>query len=140
MGAFSSSITIFVEDNEAVVKICRPGNSQKLMHLPRTHRVDAAFIAECTHELAVCKMGHTHTDNQAADICTKRFTDPPKWLKLLYLINVVTDPFGTPPRFLDIYTTFSFGATFLTDQGGIFSRLGPCPFLSSHHVFPLPPF
>ena len=73
----------FMEDNEAVVKICRSGNSQKLMHLPRTHRVDAAFIAECTKDLAVCTMGHTHTDNQAADICTKSFTDPPKWLKLL---------------------------------------------------------
>ena len=50
----------FMEENEAVVKICRSRNSQKLMHLPRTHRVDASFIAECTQELNVCKMGHTH--------------------------------------------------------------------------------
>ena len=113
----------FMEDNEAVVKICRSGNSQKLMHLPRTHRVDAAFIAECTQDLAVCKMGHTHTDNQAADICTKRFTDPPKWLKLLYLINVVTDRFWTATTFSGYIHDFSSMTTFLIDQGGVFSHL-----------------
>ena len=96
----------FMEDNEAVVKICRSGNSQKLMHLPRTHRVDASFIAECTQELNICKIGHAHTDNQAADICTKRFTDPPKWLKLLYLINVVSDRFWTADTFSRLINDF----------------------------------
>ncbi len=36
----------FKEDNEAVIKICRSGGSQKLMHMNKTHRVDAASIAE----------------------------------------------------------------------------------------------
>ena len=110
----------FMEDNEAVVKICRSGNSQKLMHLPRTHRVDASFIAECTQELNVCKMGHAHTDNQAADICTKRFTDPPKWLKLLYLINVVTDRFWKSDTFSGYIHDFFALDKFPNRPGGRF--------------------
>ena len=33
----------FLEDNEAVCKICKSGGSAKLMHMPRTHRVDAVW-------------------------------------------------------------------------------------------------
>eukprot|EP00959_Pyramimonas_sp_CCMP1952_P142616 2985951-Pyramimonas_sp.AAC.1 len=36
----------FMEDNRAVVKVCKAGGSHKLMHLPRAHRTDASAVAE----------------------------------------------------------------------------------------------
>ncbi|MDE0839965.1 MAG: Ty1/Copia family ribonuclease HI, partial [Kiritimatiellae bacterium] len=79
-----------MEDNQSMIKICHNQNWQKLRHLSRTHRVNGAFINECIHEphhaikLVGCK-----TDDMAADIGTKRFTDARKWHKLLYLNNIV---------------------------------------------------
>eukprot|EP00959_Pyramimonas_sp_CCMP1952_P263310 5506151-Pyramimonas_sp.AAC.1 len=69
-----------MEDNQAVAKVCKAGGSQKLMHLPRTHRVDASAVAEQfargTVDLAYCP-----THDQAADIGAKRFEQPPSWTK-----------------------------------------------------------
>eukprot|EP00959_Pyramimonas_sp_CCMP1952_P024208 508089-Pyramimonas_sp.AAC.1 len=36
----------FVEDNHAVCEVIMAGGSMKLMHLPRSHRVDVAAISE----------------------------------------------------------------------------------------------
>ena len=35
----------FAEDNEAMIKMCRSGHLQKMGHLSRTHKVNAAFTA-----------------------------------------------------------------------------------------------
>ncbi len=51
----------FKEDNEAVIKICRSGGSQKLMHMNKTHRVDAASIAEQFGKDKQCDLTDTHT-------------------------------------------------------------------------------
>ena len=66
----------FMEDNQAAMKACKAGGSQKLMHLPRTHRIDAAAVAE---QLArgIVDLVYTPTEDQAADIRTKRFEQPP---------------------------------------------------------------
>eukprot|EP00959_Pyramimonas_sp_CCMP1952_P277168 5794260-Pyramimonas_sp.AAC.1 len=35
-----------MEDNQVVCKVVKAGGSMKLMHLPRTHRIDVAAIPE----------------------------------------------------------------------------------------------
>ncbi len=80
----------FREDNDAVVKVCKSGGSMKLMHMNRTHRVDAAFVADCFDDERGVNLRYTKTDDQAADICTKRFYDSARWLDLLYLVSIVT--------------------------------------------------
>eukprot|EP00959_Pyramimonas_sp_CCMP1952_P168412 3518989-Pyramimonas_sp.AAC.1 len=37
---------LFLEDNQAACKVIEASGSMKLMHLPRTHRVDAAAVSE----------------------------------------------------------------------------------------------
>ena len=84
----------FMEDNQAVVKVCRAGGSQKLMHLPRTHRIDASAVAE-QFARGTVDLVYTPTQDQAADIGTKRFEQPPSWVKVLYLVQIVTPTFWT---------------------------------------------
>ena len=79
------------EDNEAMMKICKSGQSQKMRHLGRTHRVSIQSIVELFQNDPSVKMEATKTIDQAADIYTKRFIDPRKWQQLLYLNNIV-DP------------------------------------------------
>eukprot|EP00959_Pyramimonas_sp_CCMP1952_P329060 6889017-Pyramimonas_sp.AAC.1 len=37
---------LLLEDNQAVCKVIKAGGPMKLMHLPRTHRIDAAAVSE----------------------------------------------------------------------------------------------
>ena len=83
------------EDNETVCKIVAAGGSAKLAHMPRTHRVNAASVAEWCGKRGHVIMEHARTDDQAADIGTKRFTDALKWLQLLYLNGLVSPLFFT---------------------------------------------
>ena len=76
-----------MEDNEAMIKIMKSGCSQKLRHASRTHRVNVSFIVERFQTDPYMAVVPTHTDDQAADMYTKRFTDPVKWCDLLYLNN-----------------------------------------------------
>ena len=85
----------FKGDNEAVIKICRSGGSQKLMHMNQTHRLHAAAIAEQFGPKKPCVLLPTHTEDQASDICTKRFEEALKWLRLLTLANVIHKSFWT---------------------------------------------
>ena len=59
------------------------------MHMPRTHRVDAALVSESVNEQYI-DMLYTKTMDMVADIGTKRFADPQAWLKAFYFINIVT--------------------------------------------------
>ena len=88
------------EDNEAVIKICRSGGSHKFMHMNKTHRLDAAAIAEQFGPDKPCVLSPTHTEDQASYVCTKRFEDAHKWLRLLTLVNVIHDSFWTAPGYV----------------------------------------
>eukprot|EP00959_Pyramimonas_sp_CCMP1952_P406219 8513283-Pyramimonas_sp.AAC.1 len=59
------------------------------MRLPRTHRIDAAAVSE-QFSRGTVELQYERTHNEAADIISKRFTDPLAWVKVLYLVNVVT--------------------------------------------------
>ena len=87
-----------MEDNQAVCKICKAGGSSKLAHLSRTHRINAASVAD-TFLRNIANLIYERTENMAADIGTKRFTDPLSWVKVLYLVQIVTDSFWTAPDY-----------------------------------------
>eukprot|EP00959_Pyramimonas_sp_CCMP1952_P330353 6917023-Pyramimonas_sp.AAC.1 len=61
-----------MEDHQAVRKVIKAGGSMKLMHLPRTHRVDVAAMSE-QFTRGVASSQCERTRNEAADIGTKRF-------------------------------------------------------------------
>jgi hypothetical protein len=77
------------EDNEAMIKIMKSGQSQKMRHLNRTHKVDLAFMIETIESDPFITVRYIGTTDQAADIYTKRFTDAAKWMQLLFMNNVV---------------------------------------------------
>eukprot|EP00959_Pyramimonas_sp_CCMP1952_P027790 583163-Pyramimonas_sp.AAC.1 len=86
---------LFLEDNQAVCKVIKAGGPMKLMHLPRTHRIDVAAASEHISR-DIVKLPYERTQNEAADIGAKRFTDPLAWVKVLDLVNVVTPSSGPP--------------------------------------------
>eukprot|EP00959_Pyramimonas_sp_CCMP1952_P240730 5031213-Pyramimonas_sp.AAC.1 len=60
------------------------------MHLPRTHRIDAAAISEqFTRGVATLQYERTH------------FADPLAWVRVLYFINIVTLKFWKVNRYRD---------------------------------------
>eukprot|EP00959_Pyramimonas_sp_CCMP1952_P124047 2593561-Pyramimonas_sp.AAC.1 len=69
----------------------------KLMHLPRTHRMDDAAVSE-QFSRGIVEPQYERTQNEAADIGSKRFTGPLAWVKVLYLVNVVTPKFWAAER------------------------------------------
>ncbi len=87
------------------------------MHMNRTHRVDAAFVADCFDDERGVNLRYTKTDDQAADICTKRFYDSEKWLSLLYLVSIVTDGFWKATS-LEHYTKGVFESGYPAKSGG----------------------
>ena len=74
-----------------MIKICRNAGSQRLRHTSRTRRVHTAFIAEQFQAMTQVCLYAVQSADQAADMYTKRFTDPVKWFQLLYL-NHIIDP------------------------------------------------
>eukprot|EP00959_Pyramimonas_sp_CCMP1952_P454975 9470819-Pyramimonas_sp.AAC.1 len=88
---------LFLEDAQAVCEVTKAGGSMKLMHLPRTHRIDAAAVSEQLSR-GLVERQRERTQNEVADIGAKRFTDPLAWVKVLYLVNIVTPKFWTAKR------------------------------------------
>ena len=82
---------LFLEDNQAVCKVIKAGGSMRLVHLPRTHIIDAAAVSEQFSR----ELQYERTQNEAADIGTSRFIDPLSWVKVLHLVNIVTPKFWT---------------------------------------------
>jgi hypothetical protein len=79
---------IFEEDNTSFIRIMETGgNSVALRHMNRTHGINLCWLAEVFKnrqvELRYCK-----STEMAADIFTKAFTNPAKWLEALAQISV----------------------------------------------------
>eukprot|EP00959_Pyramimonas_sp_CCMP1952_P110316 2307925-Pyramimonas_sp.AAC.1 len=85
-----------MEDNRAVVKICKAGGPQQLMHLPQTHRMGAAAVAE--QFARGIDLAHCFARDQAAYVGAERFERPPSWAEVIYLIRVAAPTFWTVPR------------------------------------------
>eukprot|EP00959_Pyramimonas_sp_CCMP1952_P382299 8010661-Pyramimonas_sp.AAC.1 len=87
-------------DNQAARKVIKAGGSMTLIHLPRTHRIDAAAISE-QFTRGVVTLQYERTQNGAVDIGTKRFTAPLAWVRVLYLVNIVNPKFWKVNRHQD---------------------------------------
>ena len=68
---------IFLEDNQATIRILESGRSPAFRHTDKTQRVSLAWLAEQFRRKHY-KLTHVSTELQAADILTKRFTNAEK--------------------------------------------------------------
>ena len=76
------------EDNEAIAKVVRSGKHKKSVnHVHRAHGVQLSTISERLNDGAF-QIEDCHTVCMAADIFTKHFTNPQKWLHATKLIGV----------------------------------------------------
>ena len=66
----------FKEDNEASTNIRKSGGSQKLVHMIRTHRIDAASTAGQFGEGGPYTPVATCAADPAADMCAECFDGP----------------------------------------------------------------
>eukprot|EP00975_Prorocentrum_lima_P065374 12903111-Prorocentrum_lima.AAC.1 len=72
-----------------MITIVKSGKGMLCVHLGRTHRVCCAFIAEGVDNLDCLTGRVTKIVDQAADIHTKRLSDPREWFHALTLKNPV---------------------------------------------------
>ena len=79
---------LFQEDNQATIQILKTQKSPTLRHLNRTHRVNVSWLCEVFRNLKEVELIYCKTDDMAADIFTKAFTNPIKWNAALDLIGI----------------------------------------------------
>jgi hypothetical protein len=79
----------FQEDNQATIQILKTSKNPTLRHLNRTHRVNISWLCEVFKNLKEVELVYCKTDEQAADILTKAFTNPLKWQAALELIGII---------------------------------------------------
>jgi hypothetical protein len=89
----------FFEDNQATIRMLESGKNPTLRHLPRTHKVDLAWLFQefkkSTYDLKYCT-----SEEQAADIFTKHFVNSDKWNDVMHTIGHV--------RMKDMWTKYKF--------------------------------
>jgi hypothetical protein len=81
------TVTIkFYEDNQATIRMLESGKNPTLRHLGRTHKVDLAWLFEAfkgeRYDLRYCT-----SEEQAADIFTKHFSNPDKFAHACRMIG-----------------------------------------------------
>ena len=79
----------FLEDNQAAIRVLETGKNPTLRYLGRTHLVDMAWLFE-TFGKEVYDLRYCTSEEQAADIFTKHFTDKTKWKEVTRLIGTMT--------------------------------------------------
>ena len=82
---------VFVEDNQATIKILENGKSPTFRHTDKTQRVNLSWLSE-QFKRRWYQLVHGPSMMQAADILTKPFTNSEKWkfaLMLLSHVNVI---------------------------------------------------
>ena len=79
---------VFQEDNQATIQILKTQKNPTLRHLNRTHRVNVSWLCEVFRNLNEVELKYCKTDEMAADIFTKAFTNPIKWNAALDLIGI----------------------------------------------------
>ena len=88
---------IFVfEDNQSTITVLEKGQSKKLAHMTRTHRVNLKWLCEVLSSQDIT-LTYVATADQSADIFTKAFLVPQTWKHLCESINLF-DPSEFPTR------------------------------------------
>ena len=83
-----STKLVFQEDNQATIQILKIQKNPTLSHLNRTHRVNVSWLCEVFRNLNEVELKYCKTDEMAADIFTKAFTNPIKWNAALDLRGI----------------------------------------------------
>ena len=70
---------ILLEDNTATMQVLKSGKNPTMRHLNRTHRVNFAWLSEVFRKCDQVHIAYCNTNEQAADLLTKGFTNPLLW-------------------------------------------------------------
>ena len=79
----------FKQNDQAVIQILKTQKNPILRHLHRTHRVNVSWFCEAFRNLKEAELMYCKTDEMAADIFTKAFTNRIKWNAALELIGII---------------------------------------------------
>ncbi len=60
-----------LEDNDAVIHMIMKGRTNRMRHVPRTHRIDLDWLFDLMREDSSLKLKYKNTKSQVADIFTK---------------------------------------------------------------------
>ena len=80
---------LFLEDNQATLRIIQTGKHQALQHVSRTHRINTAWISETCRKQPI-DLGACESHLMAGDIFTRAFTELAKWTDVRRLIAHMT--------------------------------------------------
>ena len=78
---------VFEEDNNTAITTIKAGFSNVMRHLSRIHNVSLKWLWE-VFQLPQCEIRRCDTNEMAADIFTKGFTNAEKWVKALLMIGI----------------------------------------------------
>jgi hypothetical protein len=70
---------VVLEDNDAVIKMIMKGRTNRMRHVPRTHRIDLDWLFDVMREDPGIKLKYINTKNQVADIFTKGLFTAQQW-------------------------------------------------------------
>ena len=79
---------IIMEDNDAVIKMCKKVRAPTMRHVPRTHRIDVDTLLERIHGDKGISIKYVNTKLQIADIFTKGSFSVQTWNDLCNLLQV----------------------------------------------------
>ena len=90
---------VFVEDNQATIRILENGKSPTFRHTDKTQRVNLSWLEE-QFKRRWYKLVHGPSMLQAADILTKPFVNAEKWKLAVKLLALTPTKKITPPKAL----------------------------------------
>eukprot|EP00972_Heterocapsa_arctica_P031015 4562966-Heterocapsa_arctica.AAC.1 len=71
------------------MQVLKTGKNPTMRHLSRTHRVNVAWLGEDFRKCDQVHIAYCNTNEQAADLLTKGFTDPIVWERVRSPIGIV---------------------------------------------------
>ena len=78
---------VFLEDNQATIRIIESGRSPSFRHTDKTQRLNLSWLAE-QFKRKHFKLVYVGSTLQAADILTKPFANSEKWKRAVHLVAV----------------------------------------------------
>ena len=121
---------IFLEDNQATIRILESGRSPSFRHTDKTQRLNLSWLSE-QFKRKHFRLVYVGSSLQAADILTKPFTNSEKWESALRLMGISSQP---PPRKEQQKMKACAGEPVPSTTSGSQQRAGEpaCPSVASH--------
>ena len=121
---------IFLEDNQATIRILESGRSPSFRHTDKTQRLNLSWLPE-QFKRKHFRLVYVGSSLQAADILTKPFTNTAKWESALRLMGISSQP---APRKEPQKMKACAGEPARSDASGTQQRAGEpaCPSVASH--------